>query len=71
MVKIQPKLNLNDKEYEVEDIFISELGYLMVRLFCPGDKIYTTHNFGVFDSNDNIFLNEIKRIERERNSTSK
>ena len=43
----------------------------MVRLFCPGDKIFVTHNFGIFDSNNNIFLDEIKRIERERNSTSK
>jgi len=71
MVKIQPKLNLNDKEYRVEEVFISELGYLMVRLFCPSDKIYVTHNFGIFDSNNNIFLDEIKRIERERNSTTK
>ena len=71
MVKIQPKLNLNGKEYRVEEVFISELGYLMVRLFCPSDKIYVTHNFGIFDSNNNIFLDEIKRIERERNSTTK
>ena len=71
MVKIRPKLNLNEKEFEIEEVFISELGYLMVKLFCPSDKIFVTHNFGIFDSNNNIFLDEIKRIERERNSTSK
>jgi hypothetical protein len=71
MVKIRPKLNLNEKEFEIEEVFISELGYLMVKLFCPEDKIFVTHNFGIFDSNNNIFLDEIKRIERERNSTTK
>lgn len=71
MVKIRPKLNIKEKEFEIEDVFISELGYLMVKLFCPLDKIFVTHNFGIFDSNNNIFLDEIKRIERERNSTSK
>jgi hypothetical protein len=71
MVAIKPRLKLNNKEFDVEDVFISELGYLMVRLFCPEGKIFTTYNLGTFESDNNIFLNEIERIQKERDSTSK
>lgn len=71
MVAFKPRLKLNNKEFDIEEVFVSELGYLMVRLYNPEEKVYTTYNLGVFESDNNIFLNEIERIQRERNSTAK
>ena len=71
MVAFKPRLKLNNKEFDVEEVFVSELGYLMVRLYNSEEKVYTTYNLGVFESDNNIFLNEIERIQSERDSATK
>jgi hypothetical protein len=43
---------------EVEKIFVSELGFLMLRIYNL-DGTYTTYNLGKHDTTNNIFTNEI------------
>ena len=68
-VKINPKIILEDKEYELEKIHISELNYLMVRLFNPIEKNYTTYNLGDYNPENNFIKDEIeKRYKGDRAS---
>jgi hypothetical protein len=41
--------NCNDPQYKIEKIYISELGFLMVKLFNKEKKVWTTMNFGKWD----------------------
>jgi hypothetical protein len=66
--KTNPKIILDDKEYELENIHISELNYLMVRLFNPIEKNYTTYNLGDYNPENNFIKNEIEKIRRDRAS---
>ena len=60
-VKINPKIILEDKEYELEKIHISELNYLMVRLFNPIEKNYTTYNLGDYNPENNFIKDAIEK----------
>jgi hypothetical protein len=60
------KIILDDKEYELEKIYISELNYLMIRLFNPLKKIYITYNLGDYDPVNNFIKDEIEKIGRDR-----
>jgi hypothetical protein len=63
------KIILEDKEYVLEKIHISELNYLMVRLFNPIEKKYTTYNLGNYDPENNFIKDEIeKRIKGDSSS---
>lgn len=44
---------------EIESIFESDLGFMMVRVYYPNEKRYTTYNMGKYSSEDNIFTNVI------------
>jgi hypothetical protein len=66
--KTNPKRIWDDKEYELENIHISELNYLMVRLFNPIEKNYTTYNLGDYNPENNFIKNEIEKIRRDRAS---
>jgi len=61
-IKINPKIILGDKEYELEKIHISELNYLMVRLFNPIEKNYITYNLGDHNPENNFIKNAIEKI---------
>jgi hypothetical protein len=65
---ITPKIILGDKEYELEKIYISELNYLMARLFNPIDKNYITYNLGNYDPKNNFIKDEIEKIKRDSSS---
>jgi hypothetical protein len=66
--KTNPKIILDDKEYELENIHISELNYLMLRLFNPIEKNYITYNLGDYNPENNFIKNEIEKIRRDRAS---
>jgi hypothetical protein len=68
-VKINPKIILEDKEYELEKIHISELNYLMVRLFNPIEKNYMTYNLGDYNPENNFIKDEINKIYKEDRAT--
>lgn len=59
--KINPKIILEDKEYELEKIHISELNYLMVRLFNPIEKNYMTYNLGDYNPENNFIKDVIEK----------
>jgi hypothetical protein len=61
-----PKIILENKEYELEKIHISELNYIMVRLFNPIEKNYITYNLGDYNPENNFIKDEIKKIQRDR-----
>lgn len=50
---------------EIEKVFISELGFLMLRIDNL-DGTFTTYNLGKHDPASNIFSNEILKDEHER-----
>jgi len=50
---------------EVEKVFVSELGFLMLRIDNL-DGTFTTYNLGKHDPASNIFSNEILKDEHER-----
>lgn len=47
---------------EIEKIYISELGFLMVRVYNM-DGTYTSYNLGKHNPTDNIFTKEIYKGE--------
>jgi len=50
---------------EVEKVYISELGFLMLRIDNL-DGTFTTYNLGKHDPSNNMFSNEILKNEYER-----
>ena len=63
MGKKVPTIILGDKKYDLEKMNISELGYLMVKLFDSEKKIYKSYNLGIYNEENNFIKNE---IEKER-----
>lgn len=53
----------NSKKYKIEEIFISELGYLMVKLYNNEKKVFTTLNLGNWKDNLNFDLYNINLDE--------
>ena len=48
---------------EVDKIYVSELGFLMLRIDNL-DGTYTTYNLGKHNTDNNIFSNEIMKNEK-------
>lgn len=59
--KPNPKIILEGETYEVERLYISELGYLMMRLYSETKKSYTTYNLGTHNPEENIFKDAIEK----------
>jgi len=59
--KPKPKIVLNSETYELDKFFISELGYLMMRLYSINNKSYTTYNLGTHNPDENIFKDAIEK----------
>jgi hypothetical protein len=55
------KIINENKEMEIKDIFISELGFLMIKVFIEEEKVFKTYNAGKFDKKDNVFLDLINK----------
>lgn len=60
-----PKINTPKGIGEIENIYVSDLGFLMIRVGYE-DGTYTTYNFGVHNINKNIFTNDILPSSKER-----
>lgn len=61
-LKNLPIINTPKGLGEIEKVFVSELGFLMLRI----DNLngtYTTYNLGKHDPSNNIFTNEILKDE--------
>ena len=52
------KINTPDGIGELENIYVSELGFLMVKIYFKNGA-FITYNLGKYDENDNIFTNKI------------
>lgn len=52
-------LILSEGEAILENVFVSEIGYLMLRVHIPSENRWTTFNLGFYDEGDNIFTREI------------
>jgi len=60
-----PLINTPKGLGKVEKNYVSELGFLMLRIDNL-DGTYTTYNLGKHDPTNNIFSNEIFKNEHER-----
>ena len=47
--KSHPTININDKKALVDEIYVSPLGHLMVKVFFPERKIWSTYNIGKWE----------------------
>jgi hypothetical protein len=63
--KEKPKIVIHDKEFELEGFHISELGYLMMRLYSDSDKRYLTYNMGEYNKDSNIFNQNLLKNEKK------
>jgi hypothetical protein len=52
------KINTPDGVGELENVYVSELGFLMVKIYFKNGT-FITYNLGKYDENDNIFTNKI------------
>jgi hypothetical protein len=52
------KINTPDGIGELENVYVSELGFLMVKIYFKNGS-FITYNLGKYDENDNIFTNKI------------
>ena len=53
----------DSKKYTIKEIFISELGYLMVKLYNNKKQVFTTLNLGNWKDNLNFDLYNINLDE--------
>jgi len=51
---------------EVDKIYVSELGYLMLRMSFENGT-FTTYNLGKHDPENNMFTNKIMEYEKQQN----
>ena len=51
---------------EVDKIYVSELGYLMLKVSFENGT-FTTYNLGKHDPENNIFANKIMEYEKQQN----
>lgn len=54
-------INTPDGPGEIESIFVSELGYLMIRVFLSKENRWITYSLGAHNEKDNIFTNSINK----------
>lgn len=52
------KINTPNGIGELENVYVSELGFLMVKIYFKNGTLIT-YNLGKYDENDNIFTNKI------------
>ena len=50
----------------VEKIYVSELGYLMLRIYFENGT-FTTYNLGKHDPENNMFTDKIIKYEKQQN----
>jgi hypothetical protein len=58
-----------DGKGEINKIYLSELGFLMLKIYYPSG-IFKTYNLGVHDENINIFTNKILEHEKYQNKNN-
>ncbi len=68
--KPRPEIIIHGEKYLLEDIFISELGYLMVRIYSPDKKNFTTYNLGTHDPEKNFLKDAIEKEKRGGDSSN-
>lgn len=61
-----PKIQTPKGLGEVEKIYISDLGYLMLRISFDNGT-FLTYNLGTHDIEDNIFTDKIMEYEKQEN----
>jgi hypothetical protein len=49
----------------LEKVFVSDLGYLMIKVYFPKEKIYSTWNIGQFNDLPNKDIKIIDSIKKE------
>ena len=50
----------------VDKIYVSELGYLMLRIYFENGT-FTTYNLGIHNPENNMFTDKIMEYERQKN----
>ena len=56
----KPNVIVDGKEITIENFYISELGYLMLKTYIAEEKVFKTFNLGMYIKDNNIFKDLIK-----------
>jgi hypothetical protein len=59
MYEVRPKININGNEGEIDSLWVSDLNYLMARVFIPLKDTFINYNLGEYNPNKNMFTNII------------
>ena len=62
-MKTLPTIKTSTGEGTIEQLWISELGYLMLKVYHEKESRWITYNLGTYDPTDNVFtkiLNDAK-----------
>jgi hypothetical protein len=54
-------IEFEGKMFVVEKVYVSELNFVMIRLFNEDTRTYTTVNLGKYNTTDNFISNELRR----------
>ncbi len=47
--KSHPPIKINNKDANLDEIYVSPLGHLMIKVFFPEKKIWNTYNIGKWE----------------------
>ena len=55
------KIVYNNIDYEVVKIYVTELNFIMLRLYSEEKKVFFTYNLGKYNSNKNFIVDAIRK----------
>jgi hypothetical protein len=61
---------INDESLIVQEFYLSELSFLMMRCYNNNTKMFTTYNLGTFDSKQNLFVDLINEVYAKQKLTT-
>lgn len=68
--KPRPEIIIEGEKYLLDDIFISELGYLIVKIYSSERKAYTNYNLGAHNPDENFLKDAIEKEKRGRDNSN-
>ncbi len=63
---VKPTIQTPKGEGQIESLYISELGFLMLKIYFKNGT-FLTYNLGVHNPNQNMFTDKIMEYETEQN----
>jgi hypothetical protein len=56
----KPRIDTTSIKGTLENVWISDLNYLMIKIYCEDRKNWITYNLGLYDPTNNIFTTALQ-----------